>query len=92
MRAAQAATGRFEQDVVGSFEENLRLLRRSFEAGKIGVSEVLLFRREFLDAQRESVESRSDARRARVLVDFAAGTLDLPDHAIAHAGAAEDQP
>lgn len=80
LRAAQAAAGRFEQDVVGSFEENLRLLRRSFEAGKIGVSEVLLFRREFLDAQRESVESRSDARRARVLVDFAAGTLELPLH------------
>ncbi len=79
LRAAQAAAGRFDEDVVGGFEENLRLLRRSFEAGKIGVSEVLLFRREFLDAQRESVESRSDARRARVLVDFAAGTLELPD-------------
>lgn len=92
LRAAQAAVGRFEEDVVGSFEENLRLLRRSFEAGKIGVSEVLLFRREFLDAQRESVESRSDARRARVLVDFAAGTLELPDHAITHAQEVEDLP
>lgn len=80
LRAAQASAGRFEEEVVGSFQENLRLLRRSFEAGKIGVSEVLLFRREFLDAQRESVEARSDARRARVLVDFAAGTLALPDH------------
>jgi len=84
LRAAQAAAGRFEEDVVGSFQENLRLLRRSFEAGKIGVSEVLLFRREFLDAQRESVEARSDARRARVLVDFAAGTLELPDHPSPH--------
>jgi cobalt-zinc-cadmium efflux system outer membrane protein len=80
LRAAEAAAGRFDDEVVGSFEENLRLLRRSFEAGKIGVSEVLLFRREFLDAQRESIESRADARRARVLVDFAAGTLELPGH------------
>jgi len=79
LRAAEAAANRFDEDVVGSFEENLRLLRRSFEAGKIGVSDVLLFRREFLDAQRESVESRADARRARVLVDFAAGALGLPD-------------
>lgn len=78
LRAAQAAADLFDTGVVGSFEENLRLLRRSFEAGKIGVSEVLLFRREFVDAQRESVEARSDATRARVLVDFAAGTLELP--------------
>ncbi len=78
LRAAQAALGPLEQGVVGSFDENLRLLRRSFEAGKIGVSELLLFRREFLDGQRESVEARADARRARILVDFAAGTLDLP--------------
>ena len=92
LRAAQVAAGRFEEEVVGSFEENLRLLRRSFEVGKIGVSELLLFRREFLDAQRESVESRADARRARVLVDFAAGTIELPDHALTHATATEDRP
>lgn len=92
LRAAQSAASRFEDEVVGSFEENLRLLRRSFEAGKIGVSEVLLFRREFLDAQRESVESRADARRARVLVDFAAGTLELPGHQVSHAEVAEELP
>jgi cobalt-zinc-cadmium efflux system outer membrane protein len=59
--------------VIGNLGENLDLLQRSLEAGKIGWAEVLLFRREFTDAQRDYVETVADARFAGIELELASG-------------------
>ena len=64
-----------EQSSVVRLEESLELLRRAFEEGKIGATELLLFRRELVESRREYVETLSDAWRARVALDLATGRL-----------------
>ena len=56
-----------------ALEENLSLLQRSFEAGKTGWTEVLVFRREFIDGRRAYIESLVDAWLAGVELDLASG-------------------
>lgn len=75
--SSAAATGLGEQ-VIGSLEENLRLLQRSLEAGKINRTELFLFRREFVESQREYLDAVSSAWQARVQLDLAAGRLPVP--------------
>jgi cobalt-zinc-cadmium efflux system outer membrane protein len=77
----QAATGTVQtlrEHVVGTAQENLRLLEQAVEAGKIGGAEVLVVRQELREAQRELVEALADAWRARVELDVATGGIALP--------------
>jgi cobalt-zinc-cadmium efflux system outer membrane protein len=62
-----------EEHVLGTLEENLLLVQLSFEAGKAGWTDVLVFRREFIDNQRAYIESLADARLAGIELDVAAG-------------------
>ncbi len=78
-RAAREIVARLGGDLVGSLEESLELLRKSNDAGKIGIAEVLLFRRELLDGRRDYVSARADAWRARILLDLATGAMPVPD-------------
>lgn len=71
-QAAASSVHGFKQ-VIGNLGENLDLLQRSLEAGKIGWSEVLLFRREFTEAQRDYVETLADARFASIELELASG-------------------
>jgi cobalt-zinc-cadmium efflux system outer membrane protein len=71
-RAAASSVQGFKQ-VIGNLRENLDLLQRSLEAGKIGWADVLLFRREFADAQRDYVETLADARFAGIELELASG-------------------
>ena len=71
--AAFEASATLQEDVMGTLEENLSLLRLSFEAGKTGWNEVLVFRREFIDNQRAYIDSLADARLAGVELDLVAG-------------------
>jgi cobalt-zinc-cadmium efflux system outer membrane protein len=71
-QAAASSVQGFRQ-VIGNLGENLDLLQRSLEAGKIGWSEVLLFRREFTEAQRDYVETLADARLAGIELEQASG-------------------
>ena len=72
-RASHAASLDLQQQVLGTFEENLELLQRSFEAGKTGWTEVLVFRREFVEIQRDYIESVTETRLAGIELDLAAG-------------------
>lgn len=63
------------RDVLGSTEESLDLLRRAFEAGKIGNTELLLFRGELVESWQEYVETLAEAWRARIALDLATGRL-----------------
>ena len=77
LRAARAAAEFLRAEVVGTLEENVDLLQRSFAAGKIGATEVVIFRREFVASQREYVEAVADAWLARITLDLATGRLDI---------------
>jgi cobalt-zinc-cadmium efflux system outer membrane protein len=76
-RAAGAAAEGLRGQVIGNLEENLRLLQRSFEEGKIGRGDLLLFRREFVDSQREYLDAVNQAWQARVRLDLATGRLQI---------------
>ena len=58
---------------MGTLEDNLQLLQRSFEAGKTGWTDVLVFRKEFVDVQRDYVETLTNASIAGIELDLAAG-------------------
>jgi len=75
LSAAASAEELLREQVLGSLEESLELLRRAFEAGKIGTTELLLFRRELVESRREYVETLTDAWLARVALDLAAGRV-----------------
>ncbi len=73
---AAAASAQGFKLVIGNLRENLDLLQRSLEAGKIGWAEILVFRRAFTEAQRDYVETLADARFASIELELASG-LDL---------------
>jgi cobalt-zinc-cadmium efflux system outer membrane protein len=72
-RSARQAALYLRELVVGTLEENLSLLRRALDAGKIGASDVLVFRREFVEVQRQYVEALFEAQSARIGLDLATG-------------------
>jgi cobalt-zinc-cadmium efflux system outer membrane protein len=71
--AASEAADRLRQQVLGTLDENLRLLQLSFESGKTGWTDVLVFRREFVDVRRDYVNTLAEARLAGIELDLAAG-------------------
>ncbi len=77
-QAATASVGRLRETVLGTLEENFQLLRRAYEAGKTSSIEVVVIRRTFIEARRELVEVALMARRDRVTLELAAGSLTFP--------------
>ncbi len=78
LKAARAAAERLRDQVLGTLDENVVLLQRSFEAGRIGATEVVTLRREFVASRREYIEALADAWLARIQLDLAVGRLSLP--------------
>lgn len=78
LRAARAAAEYLRDQVLGTLEENVDLLQRSFTAGRIGATEVVTLRREFVASRREYVEVLADAWLARVDLDLATGRFTPP--------------
>ncbi len=76
-RSAREAALYLRDLVVGTLEENLLLLRKALDAGKIGASEVLVFRREFVEGQRQYVEALFEAQSARIALDLATGRTPI---------------
>jgi cobalt-zinc-cadmium efflux system outer membrane protein len=79
-RATHTAAVSMQEQVLGTLQENLELLQRSFEAGKTGWTEVLVFRREFVDTQRDYIETLTDARLAGIELDLALGVDVIATH------------
>lgn len=71
--ASSEAASNLRQQVLGRLQENLRLLQLSFESGKTGWTEVLVFRRELVDIQRDYINTLTEARLAGIELDLAAG-------------------
>ena len=82
LQAARAATEHLRDQVLGTLDENVELLQRSFEAGRIGATEVVTLRREFVAGRREYIEAMADAWLARIELDLAVGRLSLPQSSL----------
>ena len=78
LQETRAAAEHLRDQVLGTLDENVELLQRSFEAGRIGATEVVTLRREFVASRREYIEAVADAWLARIELDLATGRLSLP--------------
>ena len=76
--ATTRALAVFRETVAGTLDENLELVQKSFASGKLRGSEVLVFRREFVDSRRELIEAAADAWLARIALDLTTGDTPLP--------------
>ena len=61
--------------IIATLDENLELARRSYESGQIGLGELLVVRRETLDARNEALDVLFGAAIARVQLEAATGVL-----------------
>jgi len=77
-RAGVESAKRLRELVLGTLEQNLSLLQRSFEAGKATWPEVIIIRRSAVEAQRELTAAEAEARRAWVELQLAAGRMPAP--------------
>lgn len=75
--ASVAAVSHLEESVIGNLEENVGLLRVAYQAGKIGLGDVVVYRREVVEARRDYVRAVAEAWRAAVVLDLAAGRVPI---------------
>jgi cobalt-zinc-cadmium efflux system outer membrane protein len=68
-----ARVQRLADAVLPRLEENLRLSRRAFETGEIGLPQLLLVQRQTIDAQRDLVEAQVELRRVQIELEYSAG-------------------
>ena len=61
--------------IIATLDENLELARRSYESGQIGLGELLVVRRESLEARAEAIDLLFTAAAARVQLEAALGVL-----------------
>ena len=73
--ARDAAVAAFEQDVMPGLDENDALARRSFEVGQLSLPDLLLVRRELVDARLEYLSRLLEVAEAAIEQDAAAGVL-----------------
>lgn len=71
----QAAVRILESEVLSGLEENVQLTTRSFDAGQIGLPDLLLIRREILDTRAQYLDALLEAALARTNLDASAGLL-----------------
>lgn len=70
---ARGALALYDADVLRALEENLALLRRMFEAGKVAPAEVIVLQRELLEGRLGYLDARLEAAIAEARVRTAAG-------------------
>ena len=74
-RLRLAATEPLEKDVLPGLEENERLARRSFEVGELSLPDLLILRREFIEARLQYLDALVEAAAASIDWQIAAGVL-----------------
>ena len=70
-----SATRILEADVIAGLDENEQLTTRSFEAGQLGLLDLLLIRRETLDTRFQYLGALLEAALARIDLDASAAML-----------------
>lgn len=71
--ALRSATAAYEQTVLPLIEENEALALESYEVGQIGLADLLLVRREALDARRALIDQLIETRLAEIELRARAG-------------------
>ena len=71
--ALRAAASEYERTVLPLVEENEKLALESYEVGQIGLGDLLLVRREALDARRALIDQLIETRLAEVELRARAG-------------------
>lgn len=72
-RAATDAIASFDQQVVGTLAENLKLARDSLTAGKLGLLDLNTVRRDLVESQLTYLDSIAEAVEARAALERAIG-------------------
>jgi cobalt-zinc-cadmium efflux system outer membrane protein len=70
-----AAVRVLEAEAIPGLDENEQLTTRSFEVGQLGLPELLLIRREFLDTRSQYLDALLEAALARIDLDASAAIL-----------------
>jgi cobalt-zinc-cadmium efflux system outer membrane protein len=70
-----AAVRVLEVEAIPGLDENEQLTTRSFDVGQLGLPELLLIRREFLDTRSQYLDALLEAALARIDLDASAGIL-----------------
>ncbi len=78
LAAARTAAVTLREQVLGTLEENVDLLQRAYDAGRIRATELMTLRRELIAGRRAYVDVLADAWQARIALDHATGRLSLP--------------
>lgn len=74
LRAARSAADGFASDVVKAMQENMELGTESYRAGKIDFLQLLLIRRQALEARNEHIDVLEELNAARAQLDRAIGS------------------
>ena len=74
-RGATDAVAAFDQQVVGTLAENLKLARETLAAGKMGLLDLNNVRRDLVESQLTYLDSISEAVEARAALERAIGRL-----------------
>lgn len=64
---------RLNEALLPRLKENQELTRKAFDAGELGLAQLLLANRQLIDAQRELIEARTELRLGTIALDAAAG-------------------
>ncbi len=76
-QTAREAVRAFDLDVVGKLDENLKLAKDSFQAGKIGLLEFNVVRRDLVETRIAYLEARREAVEALISLEIAAGDVEV---------------
>lgn len=74
--ALRAAAADYERTVIPLIEENEKLALESYDVGQIGLANLLVVRRDALDARRSLIDQLIEARLAEVELRARAGVLE----------------
>ena len=72
-QAARAAADAYASDVVKAMQENMELVTESYRAGKIDFLQLLVIRRQTLEARREHIDVLEELNAARAQLNRALG-------------------
>jgi cobalt-zinc-cadmium efflux system outer membrane protein len=80
LQLLQTRVGRLSNSVLPRLDENLSLSSKAYQAGELGILQLLLVNRQVLDARRDYLEALGDFTQVRISMELAAA-LHGPDAA-----------
>lgn len=73
LSSLEARLSRLSSAVLPKLDENLRLSTKAYQAGEIGILQLVLVNRQALDARRDYLEALGEFTQVRVALEYAAG-------------------